>query len=86
LLYFNTGFEQYGWRFSMDFVVFLLLLAAMGMKRRWQWPLAVVLLAVSVTFSALGVAMMNRPSFKNRCLRHFWNAEIARRDAIYERW
>ena len=38
LLYFNTGWYQFGYRFALDFLPFLFLLAALGMAERPRWP------------------------------------------------
>ncbi len=37
LLYFNTGWYQFGYRFALDFLPFLFLLAALGMAKRLTW-------------------------------------------------
>ncbi|GAC1399054.1 MAG: hypothetical protein NVS4B12_05870 [Ktedonobacteraceae bacterium] len=37
LLYFNTGWYQFGYRFALDFLPFLFLLAALGMAERPRW-------------------------------------------------
>jgi hypothetical protein len=57
LLYYNTGWVQYGDRFSQDFLPFLLLLTAIGLRRplRPAWrALFAVLLAVSIASNFLG--------------------------------
>ncbi len=38
LLYFNTGWYQFGYRFALDFLPFLFLLATLGMAERPGWP------------------------------------------------
>lgn len=54
LLYFNTGYVQFGHRFSMDYLPLLAVLVAAGAGRRLRvWP--AVLIAVSVAFTALVV-------------------------------
>lgn len=57
LLYYNTGWVQYGYRFSLDFVPFLLILTAMGLRRPlhplWR-ALFVVLLVISIGSNFLG--------------------------------
>jgi hypothetical protein len=57
LLYYNTGWYQYGYRFSLDFTPFLLVLTAMGLRRPlhplWR-VLFVLLLIVSVVSNFLG--------------------------------
>jgi hypothetical protein len=51
LAYQNTGYAQFGFRFSIDYTPWLLLLPALG---GWSWrrplPLALALLAVAVNF------------------------------------
>ncbi len=47
LLYFNTGFWQAGYRFSLDFLPFLLLPLALGARRVKSW-LFVLLVVVSI--------------------------------------
>ena len=37
LLYFNTGWYQFGYRFALDFLPFLFLLAALGIAERPRW-------------------------------------------------
>ncbi|GAC1635516.1 MAG: hypothetical protein NVS4B11_37770 [Ktedonobacteraceae bacterium] len=37
LLYFNTGWYQFGYRFALDFLPFLFLLAALGMSENPTW-------------------------------------------------
>src|SRR5947209_3323468 len=37
LLYFNTGWYQFGYRFALDFLPFALLLVALGMRARPGW-------------------------------------------------
>jgi len=57
LLYYNTGWGQYGYRFSLDFTPFLLVLVALGLRRPFRAPWAVlfaVLLAISVVSNFLG--------------------------------
>lgn len=57
LLYYNTGWVQYGDRFSLDFTPFLLVLTAMGLRRSlcagWR-ILFVALLIVSIASNVLG--------------------------------
>jgi hypothetical protein len=57
LLYYNTGWGQYGYRFLLDFAPFLMLLLAMGVRRPLA-PLARVLfgvlLAISLVSNYLG--------------------------------
>jgi peptidoglycan/LPS O-acetylase OafA/YrhL len=53
LMYFNTGWYQFGYRFVLDFLPFLLLLAALGMKERPTLP-AKLLIALSVLINVWG--------------------------------
>jgi len=57
LLHFSQGWVQFGYRFSNDFVVFALVLVAIGMGRRHRvgW-LGLGLLVASVAINAWGVA------------------------------
>jgi len=57
LLYYNTGWVQYGDRFTLDFMPILVLLTALGLRRptRWfGWTLFAALLVVSVASNFLG--------------------------------
>jgi hypothetical protein len=60
LLHFSQGWVQFGYRFSNDFVVFALLLVAIGMSRRSGvgW-LGVGLIAVSIAVNAWGMLWGN---------------------------
>ncbi|MBL8605339.1 MAG: hypothetical protein JNK72_25635 [Myxococcales bacterium] len=60
LLYQNSGWVQFGYRFSNDYAVFLvLLLAVMGRPfRRWQWAL----LALAIAVNTFGAATFDRPN------------------------
>jgi hypothetical protein len=59
LMHFSQGWVQFGYRFSNDFVPFLLLLVALGMERlrgrRWAATI-VVAVGVSIAVNAWGVA------------------------------
>jgi hypothetical protein len=61
LAHFSQGWVQFGYRFSLDFAPFLLLLVALGIERlletRWRgWAaLAVVLVAASVAVQGWGI-------------------------------
>ena len=53
LLYYNTGWVQYGYRFLLDFLPFLLILVALGLRRpagipRWS-AFGLLLLASAVS-------------------------------------
>jgi hypothetical protein len=58
LFYQNSGWVQFGYRFSNDYAVFLFALLAIG-GRRW-WPAFVVLGAFAVVVNAFGAATFNR--------------------------
>jgi hypothetical protein len=54
LLYFNTGFWQFGHRFGQDYLPVLMLLIVAGMKPgKWTWP--IVLTVASILIQAIGV-------------------------------
>ncbi len=53
LLYFNTGWYQFGYRFALDFLPFLFLLAALGMGERPRW-LEKTLIVLSVLMNVWG--------------------------------
>lgn len=55
VLYYNTGWRQFGYRFSLDFIVPLLVLLAAAAGRRATWPLR-LLIAAGVVVNAWGVA------------------------------
>ncbi|MGH2352493.1 MAG: hypothetical protein ACRDJN_12865, partial [Chloroflexota bacterium] len=57
LLYYNTGWYQYGYRFALDFLPFLIVLAALGMRRPFSLLAQVLLgllLLVSMASNVLG--------------------------------
>jgi len=54
LMYYNTGWVQWGYRFALDFMLFLLVLAASGMGRRLTWSSA-TLIAASIIINFMGV-------------------------------
>jgi len=53
LLYFNTGWYQFGYRFALDFLPFLFLLAALGMAERLRWS-EKTLIVLSVSMNVWG--------------------------------
>lgn len=53
LLYFNTGWYQFGYRFAMDFLPFALLLATLGMRSKLWWP-EKALITLSVLMNVWG--------------------------------
>ncbi len=51
LLYYNTGYLQTGYRYALDFLPFLLILAALGMRGRLRiWSALLILLSVIMGF------------------------------------
>jgi hypothetical protein len=57
LLYYNTGWYQYGDRFALDFLPFLLVPAAMGLRApfpRVAWIVFSLLLVLSIGSNWLG--------------------------------
>jgi hypothetical protein len=60
LMHFSQGWVQFGYRFSNDFVVFAMLLVAVGMSRRGGVGLVGLgLIAVSIAVNAWGVIWGN---------------------------
>lgn len=53
LMYYNTGWVQWGYRFSMDLLPFLIVLLAFGMRRRLTWAGA-GLIALSIVSNYIG--------------------------------
>ena len=53
LLYFNTGWYQFGYRFALDFFPFALLLVALGMRARPGWW-EKILIVLSVVINIWG--------------------------------
>ncbi|NUP11988.1 MAG: hypothetical protein HOW73_38570 [Polyangiaceae bacterium] len=62
LLYHNTGWVQFGYRFSNDFIVFLLAMLAIG--RRRPGPAFGVLVAWSIAVNAFGALSFQRPGWE----------------------
>lgn len=58
LLYFNTGWYQFGYRFALDFLPFALLLAALGMSTPLTWR-AKTLIVLSVLLNLWGYFVFN---------------------------
>ncbi len=54
LLYFSSGFAQFGYRYSLDFAPFIVLLAAGGIGRAAWFPLRALVVA-AVTLNFLGM-------------------------------
>ena len=62
LMHFSQGWVQFGYRFSLDFVPWALLLVALGLERLRGWPaiaLAAVLIGLSVAVTWWGVVWGN---------------------------
>lgn len=72
LLYQNTGWVQFGWRFSNDYAALLLVLLAVG-GRRFSIPFWVAV-AVGVLVNAFGAATFNRAAAS-----HFYFVEPTQR-------
>lgn len=62
LFYQNSGWAQFGYRFSNDYAVFLFALLALGMRPLGRWFLAAALWAVLV--NAFGAASFQRAGFE----------------------
>lgn len=58
LLYYNTGWRQFGYRFSLDFMVPLVILLAVAAGRRVSWPMRGLIL-LGVLINAWGVVWWN---------------------------
>ncbi|MBU0617948.1 MAG: hypothetical protein KKI02_09545 [Planctomycetes bacterium] len=54
LLYYNTGWRQFGYRFSLDFMIPLMILLAVATGRRTTWPMRTLIL-LGVVINAWGV-------------------------------
>jgi hypothetical protein len=54
LLYYNTGWRQFGYRFSLDFMIPLMVLLAVAAGRRITWPMRTLIL-LGVLVNAWGV-------------------------------
>jgi hypothetical protein len=54
ITYYNTGSWQFGYRFSLDFILPVMVLLAVGSGSRVSWPLRVLIL-VSIAICAIGV-------------------------------
>ncbi len=54
LTYYNTGYKQFGYRFSLDFMAPLMVLLALALGRRAGW-FAVLLMLAGVVVNAWGV-------------------------------
>lgn len=63
LLYQNTGWVQFGYRFSNDYAVFLFALLAIGVRELAR-PAFAVAAAWSITINAFGAVTFERPRFR----------------------
>lgn len=54
IFYYNTGWQQFGYRFSMDFVIPALVLLAVGRGQRLGWPLRVAI-ALGIAINLYGI-------------------------------
>jgi len=62
LMYFNTGWYQFGYRFVLDFLPFALLLAASGMQGTPTWCMKLlIVLSVAINFWGLWAFTFFRP-------------------------
>ena len=61
LLYYNTGWWQFGYRFSLDFMVpvVVLLAVAMGKSNRMSWSMRLLILA-GIVVNAYGLYWWHR--------------------------
>jgi hypothetical protein len=55
ITYYNTGFFQFGYRFSLDFMMPMIVLLAVGAKSKVSWAMR-ALIIVGVMVNACGVA------------------------------
>ncbi|OGD53707.1 hypothetical protein A3J78_02090 [Candidatus Beckwithbacteria bacterium RBG_13_35_6] len=55
LTYFLTGWYQFGYRFLLDFLPFLIILTALGMEKINSNLVKLSLISISIVFNALGV-------------------------------
>jgi hypothetical protein len=71
LLYQNSGYVQFGYRFSLDYLVFFIMLLAVG-NRRFGWLFkTLVVLAIAVnTFGAVTFDRMSQFSYEDTFFPH----------------
>jgi uncharacterized membrane protein len=62
MLYQNTGWEQFGYRFSLDFLPYVLCLLALGNRRISR--LFKALVVVGILINTFGAVTFQRPAFK----------------------
>jgi hypothetical protein len=60
--YYNTGWWQFGYRFSLDFMTPVLVLLAIGAGERVGWPLRLLIL-VGIGVNAWGAWWFLNPLF-----------------------
>lgn len=68
MLYQNTGWEQFGYRFSLDFLPYVLCLLALGDRRLGRWFKGLVVVGILV--NAFGAVTFQRPG-----LTHFYQQQ-----------
>ncbi len=59
LLYYNTGWWQFGYRFSLDFMVPVVVLLAVAMRDRMSWPMRLLILG-GIVVNAYGLYWWHR--------------------------
>jgi hypothetical protein len=69
LLYHNSGYQQFGFRFSNDYVVYLILLLAVGGRRfGWVWKTLLILAACVNLFGAITFDRYPQFSYEDNCI------------------
>jgi hypothetical protein len=54
LMHGSNGFSQFGFRFSLDYLPFTLLLIAAGINKK-TWPLVVLVIILGTIINVLGI-------------------------------
>jgi hypothetical protein len=61
IFYQNTGWIQFGYRFSMDYLVYLIVLLALGRDRiGWMFKVAIIVGILINAFGAITFGQMNQ--------------------------
>jgi hypothetical protein len=69
LLYHNSGYQQFGYRFILDYIVYLIVLLAVGGQRfGWLFKALVVLAAAVNLFGAITFDRYPQFSFEDNCI------------------
>jgi hypothetical protein len=69
LLYQNSGYQQFGYRFSNDYIVFLILLLAVGGQRFGRvFKLLLILAAAINLFGAITFDRYPQFSYEDNCI------------------